>query len=485
MIGVCRQINGVSRHNNVLAGIMALCDADAALSDAPPIPSLMSSISEAVVAEPKRKYVSMSQDKLRHVAARLESGASVSSIAAEVGVSERTVVRYHRKLMNNSVTALSQTLRGKHTGRSPAFSGRMATTLVSLVEQFPGASLDEIRAFMQRLFPTCMLSTATITRHLRGLGYSYKRVSLEPESRNLESTILRRATAGASLLVVPDEMLIFLDETGCSLQTIPLYGWAKRGSRCSVRANDSTTPSETLIAAVWIRGVVGYKLLDKPLTSVSFISFITDDVVPRLRELFPFGSKPTLIMDNLSVHRCHDAEPLLTSWFNVFFIPPYTPQLNAIEEVFHEWKTRVRRMEVRELRSVGDSSDQIQQAHAAADEGEEPLNVIEAAAFRGSMMHRRRAALLAGRPSQQESLHERGDPGVEGDDARERGVRGQTRDRRGGRQGTGGMGKTELKRQKLKALMKRAVELSRDEDFSNYIRHVKDWCQRAVRKEWF
>ena len=50
-----------------------------------------------------------------------------------------------------------------------------------------------------------------------------------------------------------------------------------------------------------------------------------------------------LVMDNASIHKTVINKSLITSaGHRYMFLPPYTPQLNPIEEVFSKWKTLIK-----------------------------------------------------------------------------------------------------------------------------------------------
>lgn len=51
-----------------------------------------------------------------------------------------------------------------------------------------------------------------------------------------------------------------------------------------------------------------------------------------------------LIMDNVSFHKTDEVKELITlSGFEYMFLPPYSPFLNPIENMFSKWKEHVRR----------------------------------------------------------------------------------------------------------------------------------------------
>lgn len=136
---------------------------------------------------------------------------------------------------------------------------------------------------------------------------------------------------------------IYLDETGANLWTTPRHGWSRKGERARAPTYSSPGPHITLIAVLCpFIGIVYHELLEAPLNKDLFSSFIQSfttfiaHILPNLNLL--------LILYNLS---SHFHSPLHDFWVQgghlFLFLPPYSPQLNPIEEAFSAIKNRVRK----------------------------------------------------------------------------------------------------------------------------------------------
>ena len=61
------------------------------------------------------------------------------------------------------------------------------------------------------------------------------------------------------------------------------------------------------------------------------------DYIKNLMQHIDGGMK--IIMDNCSIHKGSDMKNLIKSeGHNFLFLPPYSPQINPIEELFSKWK---------------------------------------------------------------------------------------------------------------------------------------------------
>ena len=90
-----------------------------------------------------------------------------------------------------------------------------------------------------------------------------------------------------------------------------------------------------IILAISSNGVIAKHLTERNVDTNIFYDFVRGELIPNLQ---PFdGNNPTsiVVMDNLSVHHSQSIVSLLQdSCILVQFLPPYSPDLNPIEEAF-------------------------------------------------------------------------------------------------------------------------------------------------------
>ena len=93
-----------------------------------------------------------------------------------------------------------------------------------------------------------------------------------------------------------------------------------------------------MVSAISNQGLLRFKLQDKPMNQDTFIEFLSDLIEDEPRKIF-------LIVDNLRVHR----SKAVTEWakqhadrIELFFLPPYSPELNPDEYVNRAVKTDIR-----------------------------------------------------------------------------------------------------------------------------------------------
>lgn len=77
---------------------------------------------------------------------------------------------------------------------------------------------------------------------------------------------------------------------------------------------------------------------DGPINGTSFLAYVTQILVPTL------APGDIVIMDNLGSHKSQAVRAAIRAvGARLFFLPPYSPDLNPIEQVFAKLKTLLRK----------------------------------------------------------------------------------------------------------------------------------------------
>ena len=81
--------------------------------------------------------------------------------------------------------------------------------------------------------------------------------------------------------------------------------------------------------AITTEGVLCYRLKEGGFDSISFLAFLEECLLPI------YTRDKILIMDNAGIHHAHIIQQFFESNSITFkYMPPYSPMLNPIEEVF-------------------------------------------------------------------------------------------------------------------------------------------------------
>lgn len=152
---------------------------------------------------------------------------------------------------------------------------------------------------------------------------------------------LRAAHVLAAKSIDP-EMLVFLDEFGANLAMVPRYGRAPSGARVHINKPTKRGPNVTFVGAMTLQGIVTLDALAGSCTKERFLEWVVDIFAPTLR----VGQ--IVVMDNLKAHHNPAVRELIeAAGATILFIPPYSPDMNAIEECWSKIKTFMRKASAR------------------------------------------------------------------------------------------------------------------------------------------
>lgn len=132
--------------------------------------------------------------------------------------------------------------------------------------------------------------------------------------------------------------LVFIDETWAKTNMAPLRGWAPRGSRLHAKVPYGHWRTMTFLAALRYDRIDAPCVLDQPVNAQSFTDYVEQFLVPTL------APGDVVIMDNLSSHkRPAIRQAIRAAGARLIFLPPYSPDLNPIEQVFAKLKHLLRK----------------------------------------------------------------------------------------------------------------------------------------------
>lgn len=115
---------------------------------------------------------------------------------------------------------------------------------------------------------------------------------------------------------------------------------SERGKRARGSQPNRRGKNVSLIAALGLKKVVGRANLLGYTDALTFEAFMTQRVIPQLWD----GA--CVILDNCSIHRREDLEPLVEAvGARLIFLPPYSPEFSPIENYWSKVKSIVRSIE--------------------------------------------------------------------------------------------------------------------------------------------
>jgi transposase len=169
---------------------------------------------------------------------------------------------------------------------------------------------------------------------------------------------------------------VFIDETWAKTNMTRTHGRCVRGARLVAKAPHGHWKTSTFLAALRHDGIVAPCVIDGAIDGATFRAYVEQFLVPAL------APGDIVIMDNLSSHKVAGVrEAVEARGARLLYLPPYSPDLNPIEQVFAKLKALLRKAAARTIDSlwntIGELLDCFSQEECAnylADVGYLPLN---------------------------------------------------------------------------------------------------------------
>jgi len=116
------------------------------------------------------------------------------------------------------------------------------------------------------------------------------------------------------------------------------HGRAPRGQRLVAKAPHGRWRTLTFLAALRHDRIDAPCVIDGPINGISFLAYIEQVLVPTLRP------GDIVVIDNLGSHKGKAVRRAIrAAGAKLFFLPPYSPDLNPIEQVFAKLKILLRK----------------------------------------------------------------------------------------------------------------------------------------------
>ena len=133
--------------------------------------------------------------------------------------------------------------------------------------------------------------------------------------------------------------LVFLDESGFDTRLVRTHARAPRGQRAHGEAPGGHWHRLTLIGALARDGVCAAMAVAAATGTAVFLAFVEQALVPALND----RPDAVVVTDNLAARKAEAVRGALDRAGLAYrYLPPYSPDLNPIEEGWSKLKTRLR-----------------------------------------------------------------------------------------------------------------------------------------------
>jgi transposase len=123
-----------------------------------------------------------------------------------------------------------------------------------------------------------------------------------------------------------------------------------KGQRLNVGIPHGHWKTTTFVAGLRLDGMVGPMVLDGPINREGFIAYVEQILGPDLRP------GDIVVMDNLPSHKGEYVRKAIeATGASLLYLPPYSPDLNPIENAFSKIKAYLRKVARRTIKGLWDA----------------------------------------------------------------------------------------------------------------------------------
>jgi len=140
---------------------------------------------------------------------------------------------------------------------------------------------------------------------------------------------------------------VFIDETWAKTNMTRHHGRCARGARLVAKVPYGRWRTLTFLAALRCDRIDAPCVIDGPINGTSFRAYVEQFLVPTL------AAGDIVIMDNLGSHKSAALRSLIkAAGARLWYLPPYSPDLNPIEQTFAKIKHWMRSAQKRTIDDI-------------------------------------------------------------------------------------------------------------------------------------
>ncbi|PZU89600.1 MAG: IS630 family transposase [Shinella sp.] len=276
----------------------------------------------------------ISNDLRERVVAAVLSGESVRAVAARFEVAASSVVKWSQRHR-----ATGSVGPGKMGGYRKRILEPYRDFIAGLLAQNPHLTLHGLKAELASR--GLAVSHNTIWEFIRSEGLRFKKTLFALEQARAD--IARRRERWKALQHHLDpERLVFIDETWIKTNMTPIRGWGPKGKRLRAFAPHGHWRTLTFLGALRADRLTAPCVFDGPINGECFRAYVEQQLVPVLTP------GDIVVMDNLGSHKSAAVRKAIkAAGARLWFLPPYSPDLNPIEQAFSKIKHWMRNAQKR------------------------------------------------------------------------------------------------------------------------------------------
>jgi transposase len=271
-------------------------------------------------------------DRVKAVIA-LGKGWSSATIAEILLFDERTSRNYFERYQQGGVAAL---LEDHYPGTEPKLQEHQLSTLNEFLQEHILPDAKAVIAHIERQYGV-HYTVGGVTDLLHRLNFSYKKPTHVPGKQDpvrqqafLKDYDRLKARKGEN------DPIYFADATHPQHNSIPSYGWIKKGQEKELKANCGRQRLN-------LNGAINIETLESTVRFYETINAQSAmDLFATIEAQHPLAQKIYIIVDNARYYHSRWLKKALRGTkIKLVFLPPYSPNLNLIERYWKFFKKKI------------------------------------------------------------------------------------------------------------------------------------------------
>lgn len=281
----------------------------------------------------------------RLIAAKNAGEGSVAKLAKQFRVGTATVQRLFKQFKETG--KIDPLPHGG--GVRDKISDSDLPKLKDLIAEKPDRTLQEIADEWLTKY-SVTVSTSTVSRSIQRCNLTLKKKTYSAIERDSEINKKKREDFEIELAKIPEKKRVYVDETGTNLGMTRTHARSLVDTRVHFKRSGRRAGNISLIGAIRLDDVPILYPFDGAVDGDKFVFYIKEKLMPSLTK------GDVIILDNCRIHYVKELSDLLTPLdISILYLPPYSPDLNPIEEVFSLLKNVFKSMESRTISAYVDT----------------------------------------------------------------------------------------------------------------------------------
>jgi transposase len=275
--------------------------------------------------ERARKYA----DRIR-VILLLDDSETYKDISKFLFLDEGTIANYRKRFKNGGIEEL---INDYYTGKRSALSETEQNILINDLQLKIFSTTKSVITHIKNKFGI-QYSRGGATELLHRLGFSFKKATPVPgkANRKKQQQFINQYNG-----IKPHGIVYFGDSTHPEFAPTISYGWIKKGKNFEVKTNSGWRKRVNITGAIEINSLDVIVRSSKAINKDSICEILRAIRRKNLNE-----EKIYFVLDGAAYNRSEKVKFLAKKLgIRIFYLPPYSPNLNPIERLWKFMKKKV------------------------------------------------------------------------------------------------------------------------------------------------